>query len=90
MEVRNCSGYLASRIVFYLMNLHTQRRTIYFAREGRSLNHTFKSDEGLSSEGKDYAHKLAARLLAFRKEESDQDLKQGEKPRDLLVTSFTA
>ena len=86
LEVRNCTGYLSSRIVFYLMNLHTQRRILYFARAGRSVNSTYKSDEGLSPEGKDYAQKLADRLIAFREEEHAQDLKEGEKPRKLLVS----
>lgn len=85
MEVRNCTGYLASRIVFYLMNLHTQRRTLYFARAGRSVKTTFKSDDELSAEGKSYAQKLATRLMAFRKEEHARDLEQGEKPRNLIV-----
>lgn len=30
--VNNVAGYLHSRIVYYLMNLHIQPRKIYFAR----------------------------------------------------------
>lgn len=30
--VNNVQGYLQSRIVYYLMNLHNRPRTIYFAR----------------------------------------------------------
>jgi 6-phosphofructo-2-kinase / fructose-2,6-biphosphatase 4 len=85
MEVRNATGYLASRIVFYLMNLHTQRRTLYFARAGGSLNTTYKSDATLSPEGKDYARHLTDCLLSFRKEEHAKDIEQGEKPRSLTV-----
>jgi 6-phosphofructo-2-kinase / fructose-2,6-biphosphatase 4 len=85
MEVRNATGYLASRIVFYLMNLHTQRRTLYFARAGRSLNSTFKSDEALSPEGKEYAQHLTDCLLSFRQGEHAKDIEQGEKPRSLTV-----
>jgi 6-phosphofructo-2-kinase len=88
MEVRNAKGYLASRIVFYLMNLHTQRRTLYFARAGRSTNPTFKSDNGLSHEGKEYARLLAKRLLSFREEEHSRELAQGERPRSLTVYSL--
>ena len=85
MEVRNATGYLASRIVFYLMNLHTQRRTLYFARAGRSTNKTYKSDEELSKEGLEYAKLLAERLMAFREEEHKREEEQGEKPRSLTV-----
>jgi hypothetical protein len=87
MEVRNATGYLASRIVFYLMNLHTQRRTLYFARAGRSTNTTYKSDEELSKDGVEYARLLAGRLMAFREEEYKKDVEQGEKPRSLTVLS---
>ena len=86
MEVRNATGYLASRIVFYLMNLHTQRRTIYFARVGLSTNRTYKSDEGLTPEGHQYAKALADRLLSFRKVEIERDIERGDKPRSLTVT----
>ena len=87
MEVRNAKGYLASRIVFYLMNLHTQRRTLYFARAGRSKNATFKSDDALTPEGEKYSHQLADRLISFRQEEHAKDIAQGEKPRSLTVRS---
>src|SRR5271156_607181 len=86
MEVRNANGYLASRIVFYLMNLHIQRRTLYFARAGRSTTPTFKSDAGLTFEGKQYARLLANRLLSFRKEEHAKEREQGEKSRSLTVS----
>lgn len=85
MEVRNTSGYLASKIVFYLMNLHTQRRTIYFARAGRSKNATYKSDDTLSPEGFEYAKILSDRLLSFRKGEHATEIAQGGKPRSLTV-----
>jgi 6-phosphofructo-2-kinase / fructose-2,6-biphosphatase 4 len=78
-------GYLASRVCFYLMNLHTQRRTLYFARAGKSQDASFKADAELSPEGKDYAQKLAGRLLEFRREEEERELAQGDKPRPLIV-----
>lgn len=87
MEVQNAKGYLASRIVFYLMNLHTQRRTLYFARAGRSKNATFKSDDSLTPQGEKYSHQLADRLISFRQEEHAKDIAQGEKPRSLTVPS---
>ena len=85
MEVRNATGYLASRIVFYLMNLHTQRRTLYFARAGRSMNATYKADSPLSKEGWEYATLLKDRLMGFREEEYKRELEQGEKLRSLTV-----
>ena len=88
MEVRNATGYLASRIVFYLMNLHTQHRTIYFARVGRSFSQTYKSDDPLTEEGKEYATRLAERLVSFRKEERTKDLALGEKLRSLTVLPY--
>jgi 6-phosphofructo-2-kinase/fructose-2,6-biphosphatase 4 len=88
MEVRNATGYLASRIVFYLMNLHTQRRTLYFARAGQSRDPTFKSDDGLSPEGQDYAKLLCSQVLLHREDEHAQERAQGEKSRSLTVNSF--
>jgi 6-phosphofructo-2-kinase len=88
MEVRNATGYLASRIVFYLMNLHTQRRILYFARAGRSTNTTFKSDDGLTPEGRIYAKSLADKLISFREEEHKRDALLGDKPRSLTVHPF--
>ena len=85
MEVRNAKGYLASRIVFYLMNLHTQRRTLYFARAGKSKNATYKADDSLTPDGEKYSHQLADRLISFRQEEHAKDIAQGEKPRPLIV-----
>lgn len=85
MEVRNATGYLASRIVFYLMNLHTQRRTIYFARAGKSTNKSYKSDDEISEEGKRYAKLLTHKLLSFRQEEHAKEREQGERPRSLTV-----
>ncbi len=31
-DVQNIHGYLQSRVVFFLMNIHNRFRTIYFAR----------------------------------------------------------
>ncbi|CEG69522.1 hypothetical protein RMATCC62417_05583 [Rhizopus microsporus] len=64
--VNNVIGYLQSRIVYYLMNLHIQPRTIYFARSGPSLNdNSYKADANLSEEGKQYAEKLKNFMLAY-------------------------
>ncbi|KAF9449831.1 bifunctional 6-phosphofructo-2-kinase/fructose-2,6-bisphosphate 2-phosphatase [Macrolepiota fuliginosa MF-IS2] len=52
-------GYLQSRIVFFLMNIHNRFRTIWFARSGQSLiEHSYKADSDLSPAGWEYAEKL--------------------------------
>ncbi|PFH48678.1 hypothetical protein AMATHDRAFT_42092 [Amanita thiersii Skay4041] len=67
MEVNNIRGYLQSRIVFFLMNIHNRYRTIWFARSGQSLlEHSYKADSDLSPAGWDYAEKLKDFLLERR------------------------
>ncbi|KAH7878424.1 6-phosphofructo-2-kinase-domain-containing protein [Lentinula edodes] len=57
--VNNIKGYLQSRIVFFLMNIHNRPRTIYFARSGQSLiEHSYKADSDLSPAGWEYAERL--------------------------------
>ncbi|KAK2462996.1 hypothetical protein APHAL10511_004983 [Amanita phalloides] len=67
IEVNNIQGYLQSRIVFFLMNIHNRYRTIYFARSGQSLlEHSYKADSDLSPVGWNYAEKLAEFVLERR------------------------
>ncbi|KAI0739075.1 6-phosphofructo-2-kinase-domain-containing protein [Daedaleopsis nitida] len=57
--VNNIHGYLQSRVVFFLMNIHNRFRTIYFARSGQSLiEHSYKADSDLSPGGWEYAERL--------------------------------
>ncbi|KAJ1908689.1 hypothetical protein LPJ71_003826, partial [Coemansia sp. S17] len=57
--VNNIRGYLQSRVVFYMMNLHISDRTIYLARSGESSNEgSYKADAPLSDTGHLYAHHL--------------------------------
>ncbi|KAF6745399.1 cytoplasmic protein [Ephemerocybe angulata] len=59
ITLNNIHGYLQSRIVFFLMNIHNRFRTIYFARSGQSLiEHSYKADSDLSPAGWEYASKL--------------------------------
>lgn len=54
-------GYLESRIVYYLMNLHIAPRKIYFSRHGESqynLLGKIGGDSALSERGRMYADKL--------------------------------
>ncbi|RPD55999.1 bifunctional 6-phosphofructo-2-kinase/fructose-2,6-bisphosphate 2-phosphatase [Lentinus tigrinus ALCF2SS1-6] len=65
--VNNIHGYLQSRVVFFLMNIHNRFRTIYFARSGQSLiEHSYKADSDLSPAGWEYAERLKEFVLERR------------------------
>ncbi|KAI9473619.1 MAG: 6-phosphofructo-2-kinase-domain-containing protein [Benjaminiella poitrasii] len=59
--INQIQGYLESRIVYYLMNLHIAPRKIYFSRHGESqynLLGKIGGDSNLSERGRLYASKL--------------------------------
>ncbi|KAF9287777.1 hypothetical protein BGZ88_008459 [Linnemannia elongata] len=65
--VNNAQGFLQSKIVYYLTNLHISPRTIYFARNGVSLNeYSYKADAPLAPGGHRYAENLKNFLLTLR------------------------
>ncbi|KAF9150772.1 hypothetical protein BG015_007407 [Linnemannia schmuckeri] len=65
--VNNAQGFLQSKIVYYLTNLHISPRTIYFARNGVSLNeNSYKADAPLAPGGHRYAENLKNFLLTLR------------------------
>ncbi|KAL8654183.1 MAG: hypothetical protein Q9210_001667 [Variospora velana] len=68
ITINNCSfGYLSHRIVFYLLNLHIKSRHTYFARAGTSRDEdSYKTDAGLSDQGRLYAEKMGQVLLRHR------------------------
>ncbi|KAJ7683031.1 6-phosphofructo-2-kinase-domain-containing protein [Mycena rosella] len=81
--VNNIQGYLQSRIVFFLMNIHNRYRTIYFARSGQSLiEHSYKADSDLSPAGWEYAERLKEFVLERR-------AKQGANQRRLVIWTST-
>ncbi|KAJ7211247.1 6-phosphofructo-2-kinase-domain-containing protein [Mycena pura] len=81
--VNNIQGYLQSRIVFFLMNIHTKPRTIYFARSGQSLiEHSYKADSDLSPAGWEYAERMKDFVLERR-------AKQGLTDRRLVIWTST-
>ncbi|KAI5887334.1 bifunctional 6-phosphofructo-2-kinase/fructose-2,6-bisphosphate 2-phosphatase [Schizophyllum commune H4-8] len=86
--VNNIRGYLQSRIVFFLMNIHNRYRTIYFARSGQSLiEHSYKADSDLSPAGWEYAEKLKDFVLErWQKSLKERGLKQ-EQRRLVIWTS---
>jgi len=78
IKVNHISGYLQSRIIFFLMNIHNKYRTIYFARSGQSLvEHSYKADSDLSPAGWDYAEKLKNFVLERRKKVMEERKKLG-------------
>lgn len=69
--VNNIEGYLQSRIVFFLMNIHNRQRTIYLVRAGEALvEHLYKADADLSSLGWDYADELAHFMVNLRRKKA--------------------
>jgi 6-phosphofructo-2-kinase/fructose-2,6-biphosphatase 2 len=59
--INKIQSYVQSRIVYYLMNLHIKRRTVYLSRHGESeynLTGQLGGDSNLSSRGEMYANKL--------------------------------
>ncbi|KAG9299515.1 hypothetical protein G9A89_020686 [Geosiphon pyriformis] len=92
--VNNVKGYLQSRIVYYLINLHICPRIIYFARSGECLNETSqKADAGLTPVGRQYAENLKNFVMALREREKRERKEQGwgedDDMRQLTVWSST-
>ncbi|KAH9998625.1 bifunctional 6-phosphofructo-2-kinase/fructose-2,6-bisphosphate 2-phosphatase [Russula vinacea] len=79
--VNNVRGYVQSRIIFFLMNIHNRYRTIYFAR------HSYKIDADLSEIGWEYA----ARLKDFVLERRAKALKErGLDPKTSRLVIWTS
>ena len=57
--VNKVKGYLQTRIIYYLMNLHIANRRIYLVRNGESMNETLaRSDPPLSPQGEQFSTRL--------------------------------
>ncbi|KAF9215264.1 Fructose-2,6-bisphosphatase [Podila verticillata] len=72
--ISHIQGYLQSRIVYYLMNLHIAPRSIFFSRHGESLFNVMGKlggDSDLSARGKQYARSLPL-LIATHLGNSEQ------------------
>ncbi|KIP04737.1 hypothetical protein PHLGIDRAFT_129322 [Phlebiopsis gigantea 11061_1 CR5-6] len=86
--VNELRGYLQSRIVFFLMNIHNRFRTIYFARSGQSLiEHSYKADSDLSPAGWEYAERLKEFVLERRAKSLEQRGLDGTDRRLVIWTS---
>jgi 6-phosphofructo-2-kinase/fructose-2,6-biphosphatase 4 len=77
--VNNCAfNYLSQRIVFYLLNLHTKHRSVYFARAGTTKEEdSYKADASLSEDGVAYSEKMADALVNHREGERKQLIERG-------------
>ncbi|KAJ1659806.1 hypothetical protein IWQ61_001171 [Dispira simplex] len=74
-------GFLPSRLVFYLMNLHTAPRAIYFARNAMSTDEkNYKADPSLTQEGQAHAKRLYDILIARRRARAAQGYPASAKP----------
>ncbi|NXL79499.1 F262 bisphosphatase, partial [Leptocoma aspasia] len=72
--VNRVQDYIQSKIVYYLMNIHVQPRTIYLCRHGESEHNLLGrigGDSGLSARGKQFAQALKK----FIEEQEIVDLK---------------
>ncbi|KAL4071426.1 histidine phosphatase superfamily [Scleroderma yunnanense] len=86
--VNQIRGYLQSRIVFFLMNIHNRFRMIYFARSGQSLiEHSYKADSDLSPAGWDYSEKLKEFVLERRAKSLEQ---RGFDPNERRLVIWTS
>ncbi|KAH7910265.1 6-phosphofructo-2-kinase-domain-containing protein [Hygrophoropsis aurantiaca] len=86
--VNNIRGYLKSRIVFFLMNIHNRFRMIYFARSGQSLiEHSYKADSDLSPAGWEYAERLKEFVIERRARSLEQ---RGFNPSDRRLVIWTS
>ncbi|KAG8978634.1 hypothetical protein FRC05_009906 [Tulasnella sp. 425] len=84
-------GYLQSRIIFFLMNIHNKYRTIYFARSGQSLiEHSFKADSDLSPAGWEYAKRLKDFVLERRRRVQEERKKMGIPAEEKRLVVWTS
>ncbi|CAG8438304.1 8034_t:CDS:10, partial [Funneliformis caledonium] len=89
--VNNVKGYLQSRIVYYLMNLHISPRIIYFARSGESMNEVSqRADAELSPTGIRYAQTLKRFLKTLRERERKERKEQGWGDDERMLTIWTS
>ncbi|KAI6107590.1 6-phosphofructo-2-kinase-domain-containing protein [Pisolithus croceorrhizus] len=86
--VNKIRGYLQSRIVFFLMNIHNRFRMIYFARSGQSLiEHSYKADSDLSPAGWEYSERLKEAVLERRAKSLEQ---RGYDPKERRLVIWTS
>ncbi|KAI8138089.1 6-phosphofructo-2-kinase-domain-containing protein [Fennellomyces sp. T-0311] len=88
--VNHVQGYLQSRMVYYLMNLHNRRRTVFFARTGSSVNDgSYRTDAELSPEGWEYAKVLKEFVVEYRAKKDGTTGISADEERSLSVWAPT-
>lgn len=68
LEAHRVQGYLPSRLVYFLMNLHVAPRSVYLTRHGEStfnVEDRIGGDPGLSDAGQAFAENLATHLRSL-------------------------
>ncbi len=68
LEAHRMQGYLPSRLVYFVMNLHVTPRSIWLARHGESmfnLENRVGGDPPLSEAGRGFAKSLAAQIRSL-------------------------
>lgn len=102
IEINRIEGYLQTRCCFFLMNIHTRPRTIFFARVGSTMlsdlhksgqsliEHSFKADSDLSPAGWEYAERLKAAVTARRKALREERRSRGEETKENPLIVWTS
>ena len=86
-EMNRINGYIESKIVSFLLNLHITPRPIYFCRHGESqynVEDRIGGDPGLTQKGITFAKKLAE---FFENELQQEEDDEGQKPDVKIFTS---
>jgi 6-phosphofructo-2-kinase len=79
----NIQGYLASQVVFYLMNMNLAKRQIWLTRHGESIDNIvgkIGGDASLSPNGRKFAMALSRFIDMQRIAFLEQPLEEGDEP----------
>jgi 6-phosphofructo-2-kinase/fructose-2,6-biphosphatase 4 len=86
MIMNNIRGYLETRIVYYLMNLHITSRTIYFVRDAECEDeHILSSSSHLSEAGHNYSHYVKEMIMR----ELENNINNGDRNKCLKIWTST-
>ncbi|KAI8343642.1 putative 6-phosphofructo-2-kinase [Chlamydoabsidia padenii] len=90
LRVNRVEGYLQSKIVYFLLNIHIQERTIYLARAGNSkADKSYKIDAPLTKKGQEYAQQIAKFITNYRDTKMTSSGIPESKARPLTVWTST-
>ncbi|KAJ9054153.1 hypothetical protein DSO57_1017628 [Entomophthora muscae] len=84
--INKVKGYLQTKIVYYLMNLHITNRAVYFVKTAACHQEDSRvSNPRLSEEGLNYARALRDVILSRH----DENTRAGQRNRDLKIWTST-